>query len=293
MFDGVHRGHVAVLQRLRAVADEHQATAVVVTFDVHPRTVVHTFQPVPMITSLEHRLQLFEQHGVDSALTLPFDQELADIPAATFVQQILIEYLQIEALVLGHDAHFGKQREGNLDWIAAQNPALPFAVHAVEPVRLGEQIVSSTAIRNAVASGDLATASAMLDRPVGVLGTVCHGRGIGTKLGFPTLNIDPHHELQPPPGVYATSTRFGDTVFPSVTNIGFRPSIEGAEQSEMPLIECHLLDFNGDLYGQSVEVRFFMRFRAEQRFANGEALVAQINHDVEQARAFHDQMAKE
>ncbi|MFW5857210.1 MAG: bifunctional riboflavin kinase/FMN adenylyltransferase, partial [Planctomycetota bacterium] len=224
MFDGVHLGHRVVIERACGRAAVAGVEALVVTFDRHPRCVTDPVGAPPMITSLTHRLTLFDMIGADAALVLPFDEDLAALDADGFARMLLVERLGAGAVVVGHDARFGRDRAGDAAFLSALGQSAGFDVEEVPPVTLDDgTTVSSSAIRQAVAARELDRAAAMLGRPVSVLGTVVTGQGIGRTLGFPTLNLDPHHELHPPRGVYVARTRVGDTVWPSVINIGHRP----------------------------------------------------------------------
>ncbi len=280
VFDGVHRGHLAVIAETVRWARACQSPAVIITFDVHPRIFV-SGGPPPAITSLEHRLRLFEQVGADATLILPFDQEMAQIPAEIFTRRWLGETLKIQGMVVGHDAHFGAGRSGNSSLLARLGHEYGFTVRTVPPVTVMGEIASSTAVRAAIAAGHLTKASAMLGRPVSVLGTVIPGKGEGRRLGFPTINLDLHHELHPPPGVYVGEACCGNTRWSAAVNISLPATAKGAEASA---VEAHLLNFHGDLYGQVVEVFILEQLREEINFTSAAALRAQIAADVEAVR---------
>lgn len=287
VFDGVHLGHQEILRRNLEAARRLGARATVVTFRQHPKSVLLGRAP-RTLTSLEHRLELFRRAGVEHTVALTFDDELRSIPAEEFARRYLSETLRARALVLGFDSKFGRGREGTPDFLAR----LGHAVDVVGQVVVGGRPVSSTAIREAVELGDLEGAAAMLGRPVAVYGEVVAGDKLGRHIGFPTANLDLHHELHPPVGVYAVRARvvrYGrethvGPALAGVANIGFRPTIEGA-RPETPRIEVHLIDFADDLYGEHVELEFAARLRAERRFDGLAALQAQIALDVEEARS--------
>jgi len=286
VFDGVHLGHQEILRRNVEVARELGARPTVVTFRQHPKSVLLGRAP-RTLTSLEHRLELFRRAGIEHSVALTFDEALRSIPAADFARQFLVEKLRAQRLVLGFDSKFGRGREGTPEFLAR----LGHAVDTVGQVVLAGRPVSSTAIREAVELGDLDGAAAMLGRPVAVYGEVVAGDKLGRHIGFPTANLDLHHELHPPTGVYAVRARVvrygretsvGPTL-PGVANIGFRPTIEG-QRPETPRIEVHLLDFAGDLYGEHVELEFSAWLRPERRFDGLPALQTQIALDVLEAR---------
>lgn len=282
MFDGVHLGHRAVFREVRSWAQALGAPTLVLTFDQHPRLRTAPASAPEMITSLEHRLLLMEQMGLDAAWVLSFTEDLAALPALDFARRYFHETLHAQGIVLGTKARFGKGASGGIPLLRSLANAHDCPVREVGGIDVEGEPVSSTAIRQAVRDGDLARAEAMLGRAPSVLGTVVEGIGVGRTLGFPTLNLDPHHELFPPLGVYACRARCGDTVWDAVTNIGLRPTVR---EEKAPLIETHLLDFSGELYGQVVEVSFLEKLRDEKRFPDHDALRHQILLDVENARA--------
>ena len=287
VFDGVHLGHQAILAANLSRARELGARPTVVTFRGHPKSVLLGRAP-RTLTSLEHRLELFRRAGVEHTVALTFDEELRSIDAEVFARNILVERIGASAFVLGFDSKFGRGREGTPTFLAEHG----FDVEVVDKVSIDARAVSSTAIREAVELGDLDGATRMLGRPVSVLGTVVQGDQLGRKLGFPTANLDLHHELHPPVGVWATRARVVDPESwvegrPSVTNIGFRPTISG-ERPARPRVETHLLEgfgHVGDLYGRTLEVEYVAFLRDERAFGGVEMLQAQIARDIEAARA--------
>lgn len=282
VFDGVHLGHQAILAANLARARALGAVPTVVTFAGHPKQVLLGRAP-RTLTTLEHRLELFRRAGVAHTLVLAFDERLREVSAEEFVDRILVRGLGARAFVLGFDSKFGRERRGT----PALLSGLGFDVSVVEKVQVEQRAVSSTAIREAVELGDLAGAQAMLGRSVSVLGTVVHGDALGRQIDVPTANLDLHHELHPPPGVYYgwAGVYEGGRVehcYGAVANIGFRPTVRGTPP-DRPLIEVHLLGYRGNLYGASVEMVFLGRLRGEQRFANLAELKAQIERDIAHA----------
>ena len=287
VFDGVHRGHQAILARNVERARELGAEPTIVTFRRHPKQLLLGRAP-RTLTTLEHRLELFQRAGIEHAVALSFDDQLRSLDPGEFARRYLELGLGARQLVLGFDSKFGKDRRGTPEFLEAAG----YAVEVVPKVVVGSRAVSSTAIREAVELGDLEGAAAMLGRRVSVFGKVVHGQQVGRTLGFPTANLDLHHELHPPVGVYACRARIPeadgasapiDRGHPAVVNIGFRPTVPG-EPPTAPRVEVHLLDFAGDLYGQRMEVEFHQGLRGEQRFADLEALRRQIEADVARAR---------
>lgn len=279
VFDGVHLGHLAVLQKVIERAVALNVRPVMVTFSGHPKSVLLGHAPAT-ITSLEHRLLLFERAGIQTTLVLPFTDELRELPAEDFVRKILIKGLGLRELVFGFDSKFGKDRGGNPESLRPLAKELNLGITEVPPARESGRAVSSTFIREAVQLGDLPRASALLGRPTSLLGTVVPGDQRGRKLGFPTANLRLHHELRPPNGVYAAQLLRRGELLPAVVNIGDRPTFD----ADGTQVEAHLLDFHGDLYGEVLEVFLIQRLRDEKAFASEQALQEQITADIGQCR---------
>lgn len=280
VFDGVHLGHQAILARVRALADEVGGPAVVLTFAEHPVVVIRGLQP-RLITSLPHRLRRFEEAGVDHCVVLPFDEEVRRLEAESFALRLFVEVLELRALALGPDARIGRDRQGDVTFLRSFCERHGIRFDVVDDLQRDGHRVSSTRIRTAIADGDLARAARMLGRPVSMLGTVAHGDGRGRTIGFPTANLDLHHEIRPPPGVYAVRAHVDGEVLPAVANVGVRPTF--GPDGDLR-VEVHVLDRQLDLYGQDLEIELVDRVRDELRFDSREALVAQIHRDVEAAR---------
>jgi len=286
VFDGVHVGHQSLLRLVVAWAREQGGQAVVVTFQRHPRLALEGTRP-PCITSLRHRLRLFEGLGVDVALVLNFDDRLAAMSAERFLRHVLRGRVGARGLALGHDQRFGRGGLGDAALARRVGAELGLEVRVAPVVRVAGEVVSSTAVRSAIRAGWLDRAAAMLGRPVSALGTVVHGQAKGRTLSCPTANLDLHHELQLPEGVYVGAALAAGREHGAVVNIGRRPTFAPQGQAYLdaePLVEAHLLDFSGDLYGQELEVRFLKRLREERVFASAEALQEQMARDVEEAR---------
>ena len=288
VFDGVHLGHFMVLRRVVERARALGTRPVMVTFARHPKAVLLGHAP-PTVTSLEHRLVLFERAGIETTLVLDFTEELRSLTAEQFVRRVLLDGLGLRELIFGFDSKFGRDRGGNPDSLRPLADELGFGIEEVQPVALGERPVSSTFVREAVQLGDLKSAGRMLGRPVSLLGTVEPGDQLGRELGFPTANLRPHHELRPPFGVYAAMVLHQEQLHPAVVNIGQRPSLAGDEVR----IEAHLLDFEGDLYQHVLEVFLLERLRPEREFASMDALRDAIAQDVATARERLDVLLQE
>lgn len=282
VFDGVHLGHQRLLHQLLEMASALQCSPTVVTFANHPDQVLRGQAP-PLLVSVPHRLRLLRRAGVMRLVLLTFEPRLMNMTAAAFTEQVLVRALRTKGLLLGYDSALGKDREGTPQRFAELG-----AQHGID-VRTGDSFevdgtpVSSTAIRNAITSGDLARAQRYLGRPPGAFGTVVHGDARGRGLGFPTANVQPHAAVLPPSGVYAVEAIVDGTTWPAVANLGQRPTFTDGDHSVR--LEVHLLGFDGDLYGRELEVMFRKFLRAERRFADAAELRAQIGQDVAAARA--------
>lgn len=289
-FDGVHVGHRRVIQRTRALAASLGAPSLVLTFENHPAQVLRGSAP-PLITNLPHRLRLFELEGVDRCLLLRFDEELAGMEAEDFARRVLAERVGARAVVLGFDSRFGAGARGDAALLGAlagelgdlAGAGVPVQVESVDPVLVDGRPVSSTELRRAIAAGELERAAAMLGRPVDVFGVVERGDARGRELGFPTANLNLLHEARPPRGVYAGRTRVDGRTVDALVNIGRRPTFH--PEAGEDLVEVHLLDFQGDLYGRELRVRFHGRLRDERRFASVDELVARMRRDRDEGRA--------
>ncbi len=280
VFDGVHLGHQVLLRYTVATARELRAPAIVLTFAVHPVAVLKGLPP-RLVTSLPHRLHLFESLGVDASVVLPFDDQVRMLDADTFARAVFVDGLPLKGLVVGPDAHVGRDRRGDVSFLRRFCAANSMRIEVIEPLKLSGERVSSTRIRAAIADGDLDRAARMLGRRWSMFGTIVKGDGRGRKLGFPTANFDLHHEIRPPSGVYAVASAIDGRRVGGVMNIGIRPTF--GPDGDLT-VEVYYLDFEGDLYGKDLEVVLVKRLRDEMRFASREELVAQIGKDVDAAR---------
>ncbi|CAN5565166.1 bifunctional riboflavin kinase/FAD synthetase [soil metagenome] len=289
-YDGVHRGHRAVIAEVRRVAAERGLQSAVLTFDRHPAMVVRPESAPLLLTDLDQKLELLAGTGVDHALVVHFDEARSKEPAEEFVTEVLVGCLRARTVVVGEDFHFGHQRRGNVALLAEMGAAHGFDVTGLDlvgvdgdPADAPEQ-VSSTAIRRALRSGDLDRATHLLGRPHEVRGVVAHGDERGRELGFPTANVSvPGDILLPADGIYAGWYERPDgAVLPAALSLGRRPTFY--DDAHASLLEAHLLDFTGDLYGEPARVRFVARLRGEERYDTVEALIEQIGRDCDDAR---------
>ena len=287
VFDGVHVGHQEVFRMVRVVADRLDVASAVVTFDNHPALVVRPRSAPRLLTTLEQKLELIDAQGIDYAYVVHFDAERAGTHPDVFVEQVFVDALHAKAIVVGEDFHFGRGRSGNVDALRKIGDEWGFEVHALELIQHSDEArepVSSTKIRRALAGGDVARAALMLGRPYEVRGTVQEGDRRGQLIGFPTANIPVTKMMAwPADAVYAGWCDLPDgSHHPCAINIGRRPTFyEHAEQS---LLEAHLIDFDGDLYGVQVAVSFVAFLRSERKFEGIDQLAIQLKKDVDEAR---------
>jgi len=280
-FDGVHKGHLALFEKVKERAKEIGGESAVMTFDPHPVKVMRPENAPPLITPIHQKIKLIEQSGVDVIFCLPFTKEFSQTTAREFVENILVRKIGIKELVVGYDYSFGKGREGNIELLKELGNHFNYRVHVVGPVKIGETLVSSTSIRNLVMEGRLDEARILLGRHYEVAGTVIKGKNRGARLlGFPTANLKLIDELTPKMGVYAVYVLFNGDAYQGVTNIGYNPTFGNGAFS----VETHLLDFEGDLLGKTIRVQFIVRLRDEKTFENAEALAEQIQKDIDAAR---------
>jgi riboflavin kinase/FMN adenylyltransferase len=291
-YDGVHRGHQAVIATVRALADDRGLQTAVVTFDRHPASVVRPESAPKLLTDLDQKLELLEETGVDYVLVVRFDEARSHETAEDFVSEVLVDCLNAKLVVVGADFHFGHGRRGNVALLERMGAEHGFEVLGLDLVGVDgtpapeSERVSSTGIRRALASGDLDRANESLGRPYEVRGTVIHGDHRGREWGFPTANVAvPDDVLLPADGIYAGYyvRPGGRAEHPAAISLGRRPTVR--EDQPYSLLEAHLLDFDGDLYGESARVRFVHRLRGEERFATVDDLVAQIGRDCDEARS--------
>jgi riboflavin kinase/FMN adenylyltransferase len=280
-FDGFHLGHQAVVGRAVHHATDDARPCIVATFDPHP---VRFFKPdVPpfRLTTLAQRQELFAAAGADAMLVLPFDATLAATTAEDFITELLLGRYGAAGVVTGADFVFGKGRGGNVVTLADHARRLGFFTEMVAPVDDAEEVVSSSRIRDALRAGDCATATRLLTRPFTVRNIVQHGDKNGRLLGFPTANLDMGHYLRPRYGIYAVTGKLPDgRILKGAANLGIRPSFDPPKE----LLEPHFFDFEGDLYGQEIDVAFHAFIRPEAKFDTMDALMAQITADCEQAK---------
>ena len=281
VFDGVHLGHRYLISQLKELAKQQGLLSGVVTFRRHPQEVLSPQTKLPFLTDLAQRTNLLKNEGVEAIITLSFTHKLAQLSARQFVG-LLEKYLRMRGIVIGPDFTLGRKGEGNTDALRRLGQEMGFSVTVVPPIIIDGEVVSSTAIRNALAEGDVKRVQTLVGRPFSLHGCVIPGAGRGIELGFPTANldIDPEQAL-PAEGVYVSWVYIEDQAYPSMTNIGKRPTFGGSER----VVEVYLLDYHSDLYGQELTIDIIERLRSEKEFDTPEELKKQIAEDVKQGRA--------
>ena len=281
-FDGLHLGHQKILQSVTRRAGSTGERSAVVTFDPHPMRILRPDQAPLMIETLAQRLAGFERMGLDAALVMRFDRILSLVSAEEFIERIVVGCLRVSAILVGANFRFGHRGAGDVRLLSEHGKRGDFVAEIVPPVEVGGQIVSSTAIRSAIASGNVAQAIPLLGRAFSLTGEIRAGAGRGRTILFPTLNLAPEQELLPKLGVYATECVVGGKLHSSVTNVGTRPTFDGVGVT----VESHLFGFSQTVAGGAMEVRFHARIRDERKFPGPEALRAQIARDVETAKKY-------
>jgi len=282
VFDGVHRGHEAVIATSAGHAQAQNGTPVVVTFDPHPMKVLRPQDAPHLLTATQHKVALIRNLGVAHLLIIPFDKQFAATEPEDFVKELATHSRPLREICVGHEWSFGRSRRGNLNLLKKLGTQFGFDVIGIPPVKVNGKVVSSTAIRQAVETGDLAKAAEMLGREYTILGTVVRGDNLGKKIGFPTANLSAHSEQFPPNGVYVAEAALDGRIYTGVVNLGCRPTVSSGKSER--ILEVHLLDFDRDIYGKDIEVRFIRYLRPERKFDSLEALARQIERDVRQAR---------
>lgn len=283
-FDGVHVGHQALFHEAIERADDIEGTSIAMTFDPHPLRVLTANRQPPLITLHEQKVELIERTGIDILICVPFTSAFASITARAFIEDILIRRIGMKAIVVGKDYSFGRNREGNLEFLQSLAPSLGFEVIAAQWIdnpQNGTGRISSTRIRELVMEGDVETAQKLLSRYYQIRGKVMTGRNRGGRLlGFPTANINLQDELAPKTGVYAVTVEVKGQSFKGVANIGYSPTFD----DHIFTVEVHILDFKDDIYNEKIRVNFVSRIRDEIKFSGIEALSAQITRDIRTAR---------
>ena len=280
-FDGVHRGHLALFEKVKARAGAIGGQSAVMTFEPHPIRVMKPGNGPLLITPTRQKIELIGKAGIDVLFCIPFTRDFAAISAEDFVRDILVGRIGVKEIVVGYDYAFGRNREGNIPLLKQMGEKLGFLVHLVEPIHIDHTLVSSTSIRRLVQDGKLPEAKTLLGRDYEVEGVVVSGHQRGGKLlGFPTANLKPEDELLPKTGVYAVTVMIDDRAYQGVTNVGYNPTFHDKSLT----VETHVLDYSGDLVGKNIRINFLSRLRGERSFQDIRELSEQIARDIEDAR---------
>ncbi|MCL1864231.1 MAG: bifunctional riboflavin kinase/FAD synthetase [Spirochaetes bacterium] len=282
-FDGVHAGHRKIIQKLISSSVKHNGVPIVITFKNHPRTLFRPESPCRIVTTAEEKQQLLHSLGVNHIIMLQFTRELSNLTADQFYNELLIGRLKIKEIVIGHDHAFGKNREGNIDYLMKLSEKTGIIVTRVEEEICNDKVISSTFLRDVIDNGNMDIAAMLLGMRYSLTGKVVKGAGRGKGLGFPTANVLPDNsdKIVPNNGVYAASIMFSDnSVYYGMLNIGYKPTFDDKTRT----IEINIFDFNRDIYGETVAIEFFQRIRDEVKFDSIDSLIKQIKSDEVQIR---------
>lgn len=279
-FDGVHRGHQKILDRVCRQAAERGGTPVVVTFDPHPPRVVRPDKAPPLLMTLDQKIEAFGRAGIQGVAVVQFTPDMARWEPETFVDTVLVDWLRVSEVWVGANFLFGRERTGTFTLLKALGEDRGFRADKIDPVRFKDFVVSSTRVRHLIGEGRVDEAGALLGRQYSLDGVVVHGDARGRELGYPTANLETRNELLPAYGIYATIAVIDHVFYPAVTSVGIRPTIG----DNRVMVETYLLDASMDLYGKSMRVAFVRRLRDERKFDSLDLLTAQIGADCEAAR---------
>ncbi|MDG2504994.1 MAG: bifunctional riboflavin kinase/FAD synthetase [Crocinitomicaceae bacterium] len=291
-FDGVHKGHQKILSRLNKLADEISGESILFTFYPHPRMVVFPDNHnLKLIQTIDEKIDSLEKLGLDNLIIYPFTKAFSRLTAFEFVRDILVEKLKVKTLVIGYDHQFGRNREGDLEFLKETAKIFDFKVEEISAEEVQEVNVSSTKIRQSLLEGDIEKTNGFLGRPFRYSGVVVEGQKIGRTIGFPTANIEikNQHKILPKDGVYAVRVQIGGALIDGMMNIGMNPTVLAKESLEKK-VEVHLFDFNTEVYGEHVAVFLYRYIRKEKTFSNLEALKSQLNDDSKKVRNFFNHL---
>lgn len=292
-FDGVHRGHRKLIDRIRQIAVGVEGETLILTFFPHPRMVLYPEEHgVKLLNTAKEKITLLEESGIDHLVIQPFDREFSEMTAEDFVRKILVKKLKIKKLVIGYDHHFGRSREGSFEDLLRLAPKGDFVVEKIEEEDVNDIAISSTRIRKALEAGDIETANVFLGRPYSLTGMVTQGNRIGRTLGFPTANIHvaESYKLIPGAGVYLAAADLPNERYHALVNIGYRPTLE--ENGELR-VEAYLLDFDREIYGSTITIHLLKRLRDDRKFASLEELSKQIHNDMVEALSYLKSLPKD
>lgn len=284
-FDGLHLGHREIITSIQNRAKEVGGTSVVYTFRPHPHRALRPNEKLPLINTYDEKLEILERMGIDAVIEEPFRRDFSTIEPEDFFRDVLLKKLSVHEIYVGYDFGFGKNRTGNLDVLAhlCQTKGVP--LHVAKPLKIDSEICSSSKIREHLHTGKIQEANALLGREFFYRGVVVKGDGRGRKIGFPTANISIEDKLQIASGVYATNTICRGKAYKSITNVGLRPTFTDGQNVPIT-VETNIFDFESDIYGEKIEVRFYQRVRSEKKFNSVDELKAQIQRDIADVKNF-------
>lgn len=283
-FDGLHLGHLIVINRLKQIARDVGGSSVVVTFDPHPREIIYPNEPpIHILTTIDEKIKILESKGVDNLIVIKFDKVLASMPYEKFIKDIIVDKIGAKALFMGYDNHMGKDRKGSYDNILKLANKYGFEILRGDVLTYEDIDISSTKIRKSILDGKIGDANTLLGYPYSISGEIVHGDKIGRQLGYPTANIKMNSEkkILPPNGVYASRVHLNSGIFYGMLNIGFRPTINTKNEFR---IEVNIFDFDKEIYGENIRVEILFRLRGEQRFQNKFELSNQLSLDEIEVR---------
>ncbi len=286
-FDGVHLGHIKLLDRVVTKAIEKNTKSVVITYFHHPLETIHKKTFPYLLTERDRKEKLIKECGIDCVLYLDFNEEMAQMQPENFLKKIIIDEIGVQDIIVGYDTHFGNSREGNYQFLKNRSSTHNYSIELIEPVKMNNYIISSSLIRDYIREGDMQYAAKLLGRNYSIHGSVQLGQRIGRKIGFPTINLQPldANKLIPAIGVYVCEVLVDGKKFSGVTNIGYSPTMKTTRIKE---IETYILDFDDDLYHKNVEIIFNKKLRDELLFRDKDELIEAIDNDVQQARDFFE-----
>ena len=284
-FDGVHLGHQQIFKKVNEEASKLHGEAVVITFEPHPLKVLAPERFLPLLTPLRKKMILIEKSGIETVLCIEFSPAFSEISPSEFIRSILVERVKVRKVIIGYNYHFGKGQEGNAQTLKDAGRVFNFEVEVVEPLKVGQTIVSSSKIRDLIRRGEVEEASRLLGRDYPIIGKVVRGAKRGETLGFPTANLEISDELYPKTGVYAVEVTWHEQLFNGLANVGLNPTFSpGQTQNGKPVsLEVYILNFSQDIYGDEIQVAFKKRIRDEVRFDSAARLVDQIQKDIQWA----------
>lgn len=284
-YDGVHAGHQVIIQRLNEIAKDIDGESVLLTFDPHPRLVLHPQdKSLKLISTIEEKIHLLESFGLQHLVIAEFSVDFASMDAEKYVEEVLIKNFHPKKIIIGYDHRFGKGRTGDIQLLQALGPKFGYDVEEISVQTIDEISVSSTKVRQALASGDIKTANQYLAHPFTLSGTVVHGDKIGRTLGFPTANlkVTGEHKLIPTPGVYAVKVLIDNEILKGALNIGHRPTVTSDGELR---VEVYILDYEGDLYDKEITLVFVDFIRKDEKFNSLDDLIQRMNQDIIEVRA--------